>query len=114
MTGARHRPLPDSTTDGALKVAEKIRRTVAAIVVPGVERTITASLGVAGLPEHAGNADGLMREADRALYAAKFGGRNQTVAASTSPEVTPVRVLSDDIPALTAAMADDTPLIVTT
>ena len=105
--------LPDSTTDGALKVAEKIRQTVAAIVVPGVEHAITASLGVAGLPENAGNADGLMREADRALYAAKFAGRNQTVTAST--EVTPVRLLTDDVPALTGpATADDPLLTVTT
>ncbi len=40
-----------------------------------------------------------MREADRALYAAKFSGRNQTVTATT--EMTPIRVLDDDIPALT-------------
>jgi diguanylate cyclase (GGDEF)-like protein len=42
-----------------------------------VERTITASLGVAELPTHAGDADGLMRAADRALYTAKGNGRNR-------------------------------------
>ena len=71
--------LPDTDVTSATQVAEKIRRTVAELTVPGVERAITASLGVAGLPEHAGNADGLIREADRAMYAAKLGGRNQTI-----------------------------------
>ena len=62
-----------------------------------------------------------MREADRALYAAKFAGRNQTVTAttststSTSTDVTPVRVPTEDVPALTGpAMADDALLTVTT
>lgn len=74
--------LPNSDQDGALVVAENIRRTIASIGVPGVERKITASLGIACLPENAGNADALIREADRALYAAKTAGRNRSVCAS--------------------------------
>jgi diguanylate cyclase (GGDEF)-like protein len=76
--------LPDTGLDGAAHVAEKIRTTVAAISVPGVEREITASLGIADLLEHAGNATGLLREADRALYAAKAAGRNRATIASAS------------------------------
>lgn len=76
--------LPDTTIDGALQVAEKIRNTIATITVPGVERDITASLGIAALLDHAGNASGLLREADRALYAAKAAGRNRTIIATTS------------------------------
>jgi diguanylate cyclase (GGDEF)-like protein len=74
--------LPDTALDGALHVAEKVRTTIAAISVQGVERDITASLGIADLLAHAGNATGLLREADRALYAAKAAGRNLAVSAS--------------------------------
>jgi Diguanylate cyclase, GGDEF domain len=41
--------LPDTGLDGAAHVAEKIRSTVASISVPGVERDITSSLGIADL-----------------------------------------------------------------
>jgi predicted signal transduction protein with EAL and GGDEF domain len=51
--------------------------------VPGVDREITASLGVARLLEHARNSIGLLREADRAQYAAKAAGRNQVKLAAT-------------------------------
>jgi diguanylate cyclase (GGDEF)-like protein len=78
--------LPDTTVDDAMLVAEKIRGSVASITVPGVERDITASIGVAGLLEHAGNATGLLRATDRALYAAKAAGRNRTVQATSSDD----------------------------
>ena len=51
--------LPDTDTDSAFLVAEKIRTTVSAIRVPGVERDITASAGVAGLLAHGGTAGGV-------------------------------------------------------
>jgi diguanylate cyclase (GGDEF)-like protein len=69
--------LPVTGLDQAALVAEKVRAAIAHITIPGVERTITASLGVAELPAHAGDADGLMRAADRALYTAKGNGRNR-------------------------------------
>ncbi|MCA1698244.1 MAG: diguanylate cyclase, partial [Actinobacteria bacterium] len=52
--------------------------------VPGIEREITISIGVAIIPDHAGDADGLMREVDRALYAAKEHGRNRVEVAVPS------------------------------
>jgi diguanylate cyclase (GGDEF)-like protein len=79
--------LPDTGIENAWQVAEKVRLTVASIQVPGVERDITVSLGVADLLEHAGNATGLVREADRALYSAKTAGRNQTVIAQVSGDL---------------------------
>ena len=73
--------LPDTDVEGARLVAEKIRTTVSAIRVPGVERDITASAGVADLLAHGGTAASMLREADRALYTAKADGRDRTVVA---------------------------------
>ena len=42
-----------------------------------VQREISASLGVAVMPVHALDAIGVVRSADRALYAAKAAGRNR-------------------------------------
>lgn len=79
--------LPETSVEGAQQVAEKIRSVVALITVPGVERDITASLGVADLLEHGGGATALLREADRALYAAKAAGRNRVAVAATNSDV---------------------------
>jgi diguanylate cyclase (GGDEF)-like protein len=49
------------------------------------EGNVTASLGVAGIPEHAVSAKALITAADGALYAAKRAGRNCIRAASESP-----------------------------
>jgi PleD family two-component response regulator len=61
-----------------------------AISVPGVERHLTASLGLASIPQHAGDADQLARAADRDPYLAKTNGRNRTEVAianaSNEPE----------------------------
>ena len=83
--------LPETTTASALPSAERIRTAIAAITLPGLDRDITASLGIADLLEHAGSSDGLVHEADRALYAAKAQGRNRTVvAAPAGPAVADV------------------------
>ena len=71
--------MPDTGKDGAVQVAEKARSVIAQIKIPGVDRPITASLGVAILPNDAVDPDTLVRQADRALYAAKAQGRNRVV-----------------------------------
>ena len=78
--------LPDTGLEGAHQVAEKLRRNVATVTFPGVERPITASIGVADLLEHAGTATELVRVADRALFAAKAAGRDQVVAATNDDD----------------------------
>jgi diguanylate cyclase (GGDEF)-like protein len=45
------------------------------------EGNVTASLGVAGIPENAVSAKALVSAADGALYIAKEGGRNRVEAA---------------------------------
>ena len=69
--------LPATDRKEALAVAEALRRSIAAITVPNVDRTVTASVGVAVLAEDAADATTLFRAADRALYAAKRNGRNR-------------------------------------
>ncbi len=73
--------LPDTTAKDAVVLAERIRDTIASIRVSGVERAITVSIGVADLIQHGGDAPGLLRQADRALYTAKATGRNRVVVA---------------------------------
>jgi Diguanylate cyclase, GGDEF domain len=42
-----------------------------------IAQPVTASLGIAAIPDDAGDADTLIRAADRPLYAAKANGRNR-------------------------------------
>ena len=72
--------LPDTPLDGALVLAEKLRAELALVNVPGVDRAVTGSFGVASFPDDAPDGEMLVRMADRALYAAKAGGRNCVVA----------------------------------
>ncbi|MCG7199758.1 diguanylate cyclase [Marinobacter pelagius] len=61
--------------DGVI-LAERIRHTVSEVAVPGVETSITASIGVATWrPEDKRKT--IVQRADRAMYAAKKSGRNR-------------------------------------
>lgn len=70
---------PDTARDGAAALAETIRAAVGELAVPGVAR-VTVSIGVASLPEDASTPSGLLRAADRLLYAAKERGRDRVEA----------------------------------
>jgi diguanylate cyclase (GGDEF)-like protein len=69
--------LPDTEIGAALEIAERVRGAVAEISLPGTSVSVTASLGVAGFPDHASTLDRLERLADAALYVAKRRGRNR-------------------------------------
>jgi diguanylate cyclase (GGDEF)-like protein len=86
--------LAETGVAGAVTIAEKIRASIGAIKVVGIDRAISASLGIAVMPDHAVDADGLLRQADRALYAAKAAGRDQTSVVDGA--------LGDDQPTLAA------------
>ena len=81
--------LPDTAREGGIVLAEKLRAAMAAIVLPEVDRAITASFGVASLPEDGLDATHLVRAADRALYQAKADGRDRVVAAGQIERVIP-------------------------
>ncbi len=74
--------LPGTSRDGALQVAENMREAIGGLVVAGVDRTISASFGVAILPDDAPEAQALLRVADRALYQAKANGRDRVEMAA--------------------------------
>ena len=71
--------LPDTPLEGALTLAEKLRADIALVEVPGIDRRITASFGVASFPTDGADGTAVVRTADRALYAAKAAGRNCVV-----------------------------------
>ena len=86
--------LPETPTEGAAEVAERVRARIAATEIPlgtGKESlTVSVSIGVATMPTHAGNANALISAADMALYRAKRAGKNRVeVAVPPTPE-TPV------------------------
>lgn len=70
--------LPETPPDGALRVAELLRRRLAATTVKRPERSVavTASIGVAAALPGELDAGGLLARADAAMYRAKRAGRN--------------------------------------
>jgi diguanylate cyclase (GGDEF)-like protein len=79
--------LPDTDRVKACDVAEKLRVAIAGAEISNVG-SLTASFGVATLPDDAGEPDQLIRKADRALYAAKAAGRNRVKPADPAGEIT--------------------------
>ncbi len=70
--------LPEVTAETALQVAERLRVAIEAQTFAEVGH-ITISAGVSHYPETQANPDLAIRQADKALYRAKHGGRNQSV-----------------------------------
>jgi hypothetical protein len=79
--------LPDTEIPVALRIAERVRAAIAEMSLPGIDVTVTVSVGVAGYPEHASTPDRLARLADAALYLAKRQGRNRVELAEPSAVV---------------------------
>ena len=79
--------LPETGTDQARAVAEKLRACVEELEIPldGRRMSPTVSLGVATFPFHAQDRQGLIRCADAALYAAKRAGKNCVCVADPPP-----------------------------
>jgi len=71
--------LPDTGREGAVAVAERIGerlRTGRFLPSDGLSVHLTASIGVATLPDVAGSAEELIRAADKAMYLVKARGKD--------------------------------------
>jgi diguanylate cyclase (GGDEF)-like protein len=71
--------LPDTGSDGASAVADRIRERVAGqafLEDEGLNIALTVSVGVATLPDVSVSAEGLIHAADTAMYWVKARGRN--------------------------------------
>jgi diguanylate cyclase (GGDEF)-like protein len=74
--------LPDCGAEEALKVADRLVKTLAEPAAkeglsPEIAKMVSFSVGVACMPAHTNDKDELIRLADEAMYAAKKAGRNQ-------------------------------------
>ncbi|HTK96570.1 MAG TPA: diguanylate cyclase [Pseudomonadales bacterium] len=72
--------LPDTDRDGAIKLAQRLRRTINEQIIAdakGGPITVTASIGVATMSHADHGIDHILTHADRALYRAKDAGRNR-------------------------------------
>ena len=71
--------LPDTGREGAVAVAERVRdriREFLFLAGAGLAVRLTASIGVATLPDAAGSAEELLRAADMAMYRVKAAGKD--------------------------------------
>lgn len=77
--------LPDTGSEGAFAVGERIRERIAAhrfLADDHLNIHLTASVGVATLPDVAASAEELVQAADKAMYAVKDSGKNGIQAAA--------------------------------
>jgi len=77
--------LPGTSLEVSQERAENLRQAVKRLRIHYMDQVLSAttiSLGVAGFPEHGGDADMVIRVADQALYRAKQEGRDRVVVAA--------------------------------
>jgi len=87
--------LPQTDLEGSVTIAERIRRALADSLLAGI--SVTASFGVSALQLGPSGCQGLLDQADKALYAAKRAGRNRVMR-------------FDEVPTETEIHSGDTPL----
>jgi len=73
--------LPQAETEGAAQLAERMREAIEGLRIPRVDGAghlaVTASFGVAAIPDSAAEKASLIAAADAALYRAKRAGKNR-------------------------------------
>ncbi len=76
--------LPHTHAAAAQVVAERLRRALSELQLPGIDSRFTLSVGVAPLLPGTGGVDVWLAQADAALYAAKQQGRDRVVLAGVT------------------------------
>src|SRR5437870_8288964 len=82
--------LPDTGSEGAFAVGARIRERLAAhefLAEDALDVHLTASVGVATLPDVAASAEELVQAADKAMYAVKDSGKNGIQAAPAPADI---------------------------
>lgn len=83
--------LPETHPRDAQRLAERMRKVLAELGPDEVlSRSLTASFGVASIPENAADAAQLLRAADQALYRAKADGRDCVRVAEEGASAAPL------------------------
>lgn len=90
--------LPNTDSAGAANVAEKARTAITEISIAALQGPLTASFGVASLPSDSCDAQGLIRQADLALYRAKSQGRNRVIQARHTDIASPQEDATATVP----------------
>jgi len=76
--------LPETDTQGAYQVADRIRNTIAQRpfrITDNVQVNLTGSIGIASFPAHASSKDELVRNADKAMFIIKNQSKNAIAVA---------------------------------
>ncbi len=85
--------LPETPSEQALEIAERIRRAVSErtfdVETSSEPISATVSIGVAAYPKDGSDANELIHQADLAVYRAKLQGRNRVLGASSEPLLMP-------------------------
>ncbi|HEY8891137.1 MAG TPA: diguanylate cyclase [Clostridium sp.] len=69
--------LPETDTDSASDIAQRIRKNIENNKILGSKRELTVSMGIATFPIHGTSREDLVEKADQALYVAKANGKNR-------------------------------------
>jgi diguanylate cyclase (GGDEF)-like protein len=84
--------LPQTDLEGSYLLAERVRTAIEALEIPRLDGKgvikVTASFGVAAVPETAAGKEDLIATADAALYRAKHAGKNRTERAEPAARKT--------------------------
>ncbi len=101
--------LPNFTVSEAVALAESIRSELEKSKMSSKQLSITVSIGLATVPDHATDGKQLLKAADDALYAAKHLGRNLVRIAGEPSDVKQVATIKRRLP---DAAAKESPLAI--
>jgi len=86
--------LPDCSLGDAMERAERLRARVRELSAERDIPAVTASFGVASIPETSTGATDLLAAADAALYQAKRSGRDRVIAAASRPAAQTISLIA--------------------